>query len=189
MAHDEIALYPLILGPAWEQVDRTVRRAHLSGRVLRAQGVFAIKHGARPPARLIARLLLLPAESDSAPIHLEVTREGPGEHWSRTLGGRRMVTTQQASADGLLVERLGILEFHLRLGVVAGAITYSQEKACLRLGRWLVPLARWLAPAVSAREAAVRREGAVQVHVVITLPVVGPLLSYGGELVFEEANA
>ena len=182
------ALYPRLLGESWAELHPAVRRAHLESGPIRGTGSFQIGLGRTGWARLLARLLRLPPAAQDLATRLSVTRSLDEEIWSRTFGEHRVVTRQREASGGLLAERFGILELRLRLSVVEGGLDYRQVGAALRLGVLGLPLPRWMAPRVTARE---RPAGAdsrsTQVEVQVALPAVGDLISYSGCLVCEAA--
>jgi len=83
---------------------------------------------------------------------------------------------------------MGPIECRFGLDVDARGVTYSPSGATLALGRWRMPLPRWAAPRVRARIEDVG-DGAVSIHVQIEAPLVGIVLTYGGEIQWEEDGA
>lgn len=82
------------------------------------------------------------------------------------------------------MERVGLLELHLRVLVAGECIRFEQEKVALCLGRVAVRLPPRFGPRLRARA-----EGEGEAHFFVTVdvsaPLVGPLLSYWGTV--EEA--
>jgi Domain of unknown function (DUF4166) len=181
-------LYAELLGPAWLELAEPVRAAHASGYTLRASGRLRIGHGRTRAARWLARLLRLPRASDAADTRLVVTRSAGGEQWCRTFDDRRLDTWQYRAGDGALAERFGVLEFRFHLTASQGSLVMRQTDAAFRWGavRLRIPAA-W-APRVDAREdpAGARR---IQVHVRVTVPLVGPVLTYDGTIDIEDTAA
>lgn len=178
-------LYPRLLGPAWFDLDPVIRRMHLPGRVVIS--TFEIRHGNGLAARLVRSALRLPTPDDARDTRLVITRDARTERWTRTFGRRSLVTIQRALADGSLAERIGPLELRFRLHVVGGALSYVQAGAALTVGRWGLPLPRWIAPRVEAREE--REDGGDRAHVRVRMsaPMIGFLMSYEGCLHVETA--
>jgi hypothetical protein len=94
----------------------------------------------------------------------------------RAFPGWRFVTLQTAGR-GLLLERDGPATFGFALDVVDGAMTFETKEFRL-LG---VPLPSWAAPSV--RAVATGSEAGWTVTVRLTLPFVGDLMEYHGEVV------
>ncbi len=128
-------LYARLLGAEWAQLDETLRRAHLQGDRLCLSGTFQIRRGESWLARVVARILRLPATSEAVAARLTVLPTASGEKWIRRFGDSELMTTQTAAADGTMRERFRIIEISCRLEATSGAITYRQVGAALRLGR------------------------------------------------------
>src|SRR5215467_13279019 len=152
-------LYSKLLGASWPDLDVAIRRLHGSGGTVQAVGVFQVSHGSNWLARTLARLARLPAAGNAVDVRLQVTAQEEGEEWRRTFAGRPLVSMQSNRPDGrsngVMVERMGIVEMRLRLEVVGGALNYRTVSAALRLGSLRIPLPCWLSPYVTARERAV----------------------------------
>jgi hypothetical protein len=180
-------LYARLLGDSWDSLDDAVQRLHASGAPVHAAGVFRVRRGANWLARALARLARLPATGEAVDIQLLVTANDDGEVWRRTFAGRPLVSMQSGRPDGLLGERMGLVETRFQLKVVAGALTYQAAGAALCLGRWRVPLPRWLSPRTSATERTVGDQGRIDVSVEVQLPLLGRLIAYDGRLTCREA--
>ena len=171
------ALYPRLLGPAWLNLHAAIRSLHLTDDV--ATGRFEFHRGRSLAARLVCRALRLPSSSTALEMQLAIARDAESERWTRTLGQRLLVTTQRGLPDGTLAERFGALELRFHLHVVEGNLTYVQAGAGLMVGRLRIPLPRWIAPRVEAREACVDGQGS-HVRVEISAPGSGLVMSYEG---------
>lgn len=182
------ALYESVVGAEWQLAPVAVRRAHLHTENLLASGIFCVKHGRGLLVRLLIWLLRLPRAGPEVPVHLHVTRHPAGEGWVRQFGERRIVTVQRAVAGGLLGERFGPLEFQFRLQIDGGAVDYIQQRAVINVGKLCLPLPRGIAPQVSATESAVGTDRTF-VHVTVSLPGLGLLIEYAGELSVEGESA
>src|SRR5215210_7273485 len=92
------SLYPRIVGPAWANLSEPVRRLHAGA--LQGTGKFTVRHGERGMARLLTRLMGLPAAGVDVPVKLSVTTHKSGERWQRTFGaGTLFVTEQRAGSE------------------------------------------------------------------------------------------
>jgi hypothetical protein len=92
-----------------------------------------------------------------------------------------MTSRQFEASRCLLGEQVGIVELHFQLEAVDGALVYRQVSAKLRLGPLAVPLPKFLRPRVEAREIA-DGPGRTRVAVLLTMPLIGWLISYDGYL-------
>lgn len=173
------SLYQKLLGASWSDLAADVQAMHAAGG-LKANGRFEITHGANLAARLLAKLARLPAAGADVPVTLEVIAQAEGaEVWQRNFGGKPLVTQQTAWAGGL-VESFGLLWLLFDLRVADGALHYRQNRAWLSLGSVRVPVPRWCAPCIAAREWATTT--GTQVIVEVSLPLVGALVTYRGAI-------
>lgn len=180
------ALYPGLLGAAWEGLDAAVRRAHLDGGALEVRGRFRVWCASGWVARFLCRAMRLPPAGEEVETQLVVTGDGGRERWVRSFGGHTLVTEERAGGGGELVECLRPIELRFRLRVEAGALCFEQIGAALRLGGLRLPLPRALAPRVVAREASAEGGHRVRVTVDVWAPVVGRLFAYEGLVAQEE---
>jgi hypothetical protein len=129
----------------------------------------------------MARLMHLPEAGVDIPVRLSVNADAYGERWHRTFGagGTPFVTEQRAGESGLMIERIGWTEIRYRLEIAGGALFYRQMGTVLCMGALRLPLPRWLAPRIAARESAID-EKLTHISVEVTLPLVGRLISYKG---------
>lgn len=171
-------LYPRLLGESWHSLAEEVRSAHTVGTI--KCGRLTVAHGGSFIARMLNRFSPLPRNSGSTEVTLDIQPHRDGERWKRCFGPDEFTTFQRASA-GHLVERFGHWDLCFSLSVADAALVYDQRAAYFILGRLRIPIPRAFAPCVRARESA-HGSGQVHVHVVISLPCIGPLLSYDGHL-------
>lgn len=161
----------------------------MSSEMMRASGSFNVRHGSNAAARLLARLLRLPAAGASVHTRLVVTPTREGERWHRTFAGRDFVTYQRRTADGLMAERAGAFEILFRLDERGGMRRYRQVGFALRLGRLRIRLPRRLSPRVVGRERVSSDGSRVSVSVRVNAPLVGLLIAYGGSVEAERTGA
>jgi Domain of unknown function (DUF4166) len=180
-------LYMRVMGASWSQVAEPIQCAHRTQTVRRAHGHLRIEHGRNRLARVIARLLRLPRCSAAAETRLTVTARAGGERWERAVNGRRFDTRQYESDRSELAERFGVLEFRYRLVTAAGSLLYTQREAAFVFGFVRLRIPPRCAPLVEAREdpAGPNR---LTVNVRVVLPGVGPLITYGGLMSFEDTD-
>jgi hypothetical protein len=174
-------LYHQLLGASWNDLGEAVRRLHAEGQTVQAAGRFQVRHGDNRLTRLLVRLAGLPAAGEAVDVRLAIIPLRQGETWSRKFAGRPLVSFQSKGPDGLLAESMGPLELQFRLEILGEALVYHPEKAALRLGPLRIPLPRWLAPRISARE---NPSGPNRTHVAVevSLPVLGLLIAYNGTM-------
>src|SRR5687767_7352762 len=112
----------------------------------RAHGHLRIEHGRHPVARLLARVLRLPAAHTHADTRLVITRQTEGEEWLRTFGGRQLRTLQFHVDESTVVERYGALEFLFHVQTSNGTCVYQQREVALRIGGLRMRIPAALAP-------------------------------------------
>jgi Domain of unknown function (DUF4166) len=98
------------------------------------------------------------------------------------------VSMQSNRVDGLLAERMGIVEMRFRLEVAGGALSYKTVSASLLFGSLRIPLPYWLRPCVTAWEKAIGDMSQIHVSVDVTFPLLGRLIAYDGMLTQIEAQ-
>jgi hypothetical protein len=184
--HAATALYPRLIGKAWAELDASVQHWHDASHQVQGTGLFTVRHGQRGMARFLVWLLRLPTSGEALATRLVILRHAWGETWSRTLAGRALMTIQYQRGTDLLAERFGYLEFWFRLRVIEHALDFWHTGTACVLGPMRVPLPRWLAPRIAAREWAGLEEGSLQVAVYVSLPCIGLLLAYEGCLKRED---
>jgi hypothetical protein len=179
-------LYAQLLDASWGGLPEAIRALHTTGPGVRAHGRFRITNGTTRVSRALARVLHLPRADAAADIQLTITSDGTEESWRRTFDGVRLETRQFTAAPGVLGERIGALELRFRLEPSEHDLTYRQVGAALMLGAIRCRLPARLAPIVRAREeaAGARR---IDVHVHVTVPAAGAILTYDGAVEVEPA--
>ncbi len=173
-------LYLRLLGAAWDELDPAVQRVHTDDTLTHAEGIFPVS---RAPGRLLGLVLdaaRVPRASGAAGVRLAVACHGPAEHWCRAFEGRPLETVQSLGPGGLVVERVGALEFRFRLAVQQGDLLFRQKSLTVRLGPLWVRLPHWLAIQIAARESAAGQPDQTKVEVRVMTPGGGLLFSYRG---------
>jgi Domain of unknown function (DUF4166) len=154
---------------------------------VRGHGVLRVGHGDSRAARVFAGLLRLPAAGDAVATTLVVTPMEGGERWHRTFGTRALDTRQYPARDGGVAERFGPFELRFRLESSGGGTLYRQTGTALVLGPARLRLPGWCAPRVVAREDPAG-ERCVRIDVRVSLPAIGPVLTYAGTIHMDEAS-
>jgi hypothetical protein len=175
-------LYQRILGAEWHRLHPTLREAHFDSSARPAYGSFRVVHGKGRLARLLAGLLGLPHAAEAVPIQLEITADDRGQRWFRTFGDKKLTTLQFEAPGHLLAERFSALELRFRLVAGGNSLRYEQERAFLCIGRQRLPLPRRVSPSVSATETVATSPGRTHVAVTVSMPWIGLLIAYEGEL-------
>lgn len=174
-------LYPRLVGEVWQTLPAAVRALHEGGPQRHANGTFTVTSSPSWLGRLVIRCFGLPRPGQQLALSLVVDVGTDGEVWSRSFGGRPTVTQQYVSS-GRLAERRGPIELRFDLVVDGGRLRYASVGAWLCLGRRRVRLPRWLSPHAVATEWADTGATPMQTRIQIAVPLLGPLLEYGGAL-------
>jgi hypothetical protein len=177
-----VPLYERLLGPDWAQLDGRIRRAHTTGRGFYGTGAFRVTLGPHRAAGLVAKLLRLPTPAPNVVVQLEIESCAGGERWNRTFDGRRLNSRQYFVGPGVMRECVGCIALEFQLIVEDSRLIYQQTRAGLRIGSRLVPLPAWMLPTVSATE----ELGFTSVS--ISVPGVGPVLTYAGTIELQEGG-
>lgn len=168
------ALYPLLLGPAFESLAPQVRRIHARSGRHAYHGEVEVRRGAGLLSRLCAWATRLPPASRGA-IRVSIDSEAGRETWTRHVG-RHAMRSRLWAADGLLNERLGLVRFGFRLQAEDGGVRWR----VVRVRALGVPLpSRWFA-GVHAHES--EHEARYRFEVSASLPLAGLLVAYRGWL-------
>lgn len=175
-------LFERLLGSRWNEFSKPVRALDDPDAQVQRRGAFTICRGAHRLARLIVRLMRLPREGTDVPTELTIEPRGRGERWHRRFGDDNLVTwLRPARPDGCLAERFGIIECLVGLDVAAGGVSYRTIHAAMVIGPWRLRLPQWLAPRVDGSETPGPGDP-VHVKVQLSLPPVGVLMSYTGDV-------
>ncbi len=154
----------------------SVRALHsVRGHACHAGRVW-VERGRNPLARMCAAVAGLPPAMEDAPLRVEFSADARAETWDRDFGGHRM-SSRLRCRKGVLVERLGPLQFRFALHTADGAIYWNAIGVRL-LG--IVPLPARLFAQLRCRER--EHAGRYEFLVEATLPLLGPLIRYEGWL-------
>ena len=173
------ALFRRLLGAGtFDTLPAPLRILHLRSGTARWHGEVEVIRGRGLLSRFCAWATRLPP-AGTGPIEVEIIADEGREQWTRHVAGHAMRSRLRA-VDGLLDERLGLVDFRFRLASVDRDIVWTVAGVRV-LG--LLPLpAAWFSQ-VHARESA---DGArYRFEVVAALPLAGPLVHYRGWLEVE----
>lgn len=170
------ALFRRLLGAeTFDALPAPLRILHLrEGRAL-WHGEVEVMRGRGLLSRFCAWVTCLPPQG-TGPIAVEIIANDGREQWTRHVAGHAMRSRLWAD-DGLLDERLGLVDFRFRLTRVDHDIVWSVAGVRV-LGLLPLPVA-WFSQ-VRARESA--EDGRYRFEVVAALPLAGPLVHYRGWL-------
>ncbi len=159
------------LGEQFVALSPLIQQAHTG--TIRLQGEVFVRHG-NFIARILSRILNMPAASESVALVVDGYHEPHGMRWHRSFDGHEMQSHFQEQGD-YLIEHLGPLKLCLKLQVTAtGAVNYQLKRVSL----WGIRMPTWLAPSLVAWES--DQSGDYNFYVKISLPMVGKLIEYGG---------
>jgi hypothetical protein len=125
--------------------------------------------------RLVARLFGLPRTRGRMPLQVRFEPTARGLVWARDFGGERFASRIRRR-NGMLSERFGPIRFFFDL-------QSRGEGLAMRLRAWRMgplPLPLALAPRIEAAEW--QEAGFFRFRVSIRLPLLGPVVEYGGWL-------
>jgi hypothetical protein len=174
------ALFPMLLGREWDALDEPVRRMHGDAPRLCARGEADVGGATNLVARLLRRMVGLPAPGTRCQLGFSIEREGNREIWKRNFSGSSMRSVLD-SAGGRLRERLGPMAFLFDLHRDGDAIDWKLRSTRL-LG---IPLPRWMSGNVLSRSGS--RDGRYTFEVDVQMPLIGTLVSYRGWLEIVDA--
>ena len=158
----------------FDNLPRLVRAIHNISGDGGAAGEGAVERGRSPLAQLLGRAMGMPP-AGNYPLHVGFTEHGGRETWARDFGGHRF-RSELSACKGLLVERFGPIRFGF-------ALPSDFDGLRMELRGWSVfgvPLPRWLAPRIDARE---WQEGDhFRFAVAVSAPLAGHTVRYSGWL-------
>lgn len=173
------ALYPQLLGTAFETLPPQVQALHRDAQPCSWRGQADIRRARGVLARCVAAIIGFPKAGEAVPVTVSFAPERGGERWTRDFGGRRFSSWQRRGEgrnDYLLVERFGLID-------VAIALVVEGDRLCLVSRRWSllgVPLPKCLLPNGTTFET--ERDGQFVFDVEIAAPLIGLIVGYRGRL-------
>ncbi len=174
MQAPQSALFPPLLGTAFERLPEVVQRLHQNG-TSTYHGEVEVTRGTGWLSRVCAWAARLPP-AFAGPIRVDIECLPNAERWTRHVDGHAMRSRLWAG-DGLLCEQLGLLTFGFQLTAVGDQLRWKVKRV-RALG---LPLPNAAFGAVNAVES-IDAAGRYTFDVVASLPVVGLLVHYRGWL-------
>ncbi len=168
-------LFRRLLGNAIDALPPSLREAHDSSEDQRWSGRANIKASRNSLARLLCRMMRLPASGSDVCVTVTFERCGDGERWCRDFAGRRYESTL-SERRGLMVERMGLATNIFRVSVEDDAL-WLDLVGFHFLG---VPLPSALRPHCHAREH--EQDGLYVFDVPISLWWLGRIIRYKGRM-------
>lgn len=170
----EPTLYRRVMGEAFAQLPRQVRRMHEVNGDAGGAGVGRVVSGKDLLARFACRIMRFPPPGDY-PVHVHFTERGGAETWTRDFGGHRFKSVLSQKGPWLS-ERFGPISFLFDLRNVERGLE-------MRLRGWRffgVPLPLEMAPRIEAKET--EEAGRFRFDVRASLPFIGDVIHYSGWL-------
>lgn len=168
-------------GPAFEQLHPWLQQLHRRGGRLQGEVLLAFGGGlAGVFGRRLARRLGIPDDAGRHVLDVDISHDGASLLWDRRFNARtRMASVFHpvgAWPEGYWIERTGPVEMHLGVEIVDGGWCWRLRR--LRVHGVPVPL--WSLPRPDAGKRIV--DGRYRFFVGFSLPGLGAVLSYGGDL-------
>lgn len=168
-------------GPAFDQLDPLLQDLHRHGGRLEGDIELSFGRGlAGLLGRRLARKMGLPTQPGNHRLAVDISHDPSTLYWDRCFdGGQRMASVFQPAGhwpDGFWIERTGAIELRLGVELVNGGWFWRLRSA--RIGR--LPVPRWGLPRSEAGKIVV--DGRYRFFVAFSLPLLGRLLCYGGDL-------
>jgi uncharacterized protein YbjT (DUF2867 family) len=167
-------VYARAMGERFDALPPLVRAIHDVQADGGADGEGTVTRGRNLLARLFARIMGMPP-AGTTPLHVAFTERDGAERWTRDFGGHCFASELSARAGGV-TERFGPMRFHFDL-------PSNGEGLRMALAGWSlfgVPLPRFLAPNIAARE---WQEGdRFRFEVEVAMPLIGRIVHYTGWL-------
>lgn len=160
------------LGPLFEQLSPLVKQAHVGD--VRLVGDVKVERG-NAVARMICNVFGMPPESDGCQLIVRGEHSRDKMTWNRHFDNHVMNSNFHKQGS-YLVEKLGPVHMAMQLSVEEGALVYRLSHTRL----FGIPVPRFISPSVSAVEQ--QEENVYRFNVVVSLPVIGTLVRYFGDM-------
>jgi Domain of unknown function (DUF4166)/Saccharopine dehydrogenase NADP binding domain len=173
------SLYERILGQAWARLGPEIRQLHSVTAVSSFAGRCTVDRGRNPLAWLIATVIGFPKAGEDQSISVQLSRDGDGERWARTTGGRTFSSVQmpgRGRSEWLLRERFGPASVDMALVVEEQTLHYIVRRWAL----FGISMPLFLGPRSKAVESA--KDGKFCFDVTISHPLTGLIVRYRGLL-------
>ncbi len=128
-------------------------------------------------ARLLLRLFARHLRDGEQPLDVTLMPDGSGTIWDRRFGTGRFISRFQAGGSGFLIETFDPVTLRFWPAPDGEAISWGLQRAAV----FGLVLPSFLAPRIAAREWLAANK-AYAMSVAVTLPLLGLVLRYEGEL-------
>lgn len=170
-----MSLFRRLLGPTIDTLPPSLRAAHDACENQIWSGLAEVEASRSPLARLLCRMMRLPAPGSNVPVTVTFERHRDGERWCRDFAGQRYESTL-FERQGLMFERMGPATNIFRVSVVDGALRL--DLVAFRF--FGIPLPLRLRPHCHAREH--EQDGRYIFDVPISLWWLGRIIRYIGRM-------
>lgn len=160
------------LGGHYAKLAPIVAKAHTGNTKLK--GTVWVKQG-NFFARILCKIFAMPPQTKSVELVVYGQHDDNNMYWQREFGTFKM-NSHFIKSGTFLIEKLGPLNMYLSLAVNNGTLEYRLQKTYF----WGIPIPRFLAPTVQANEG--EHAGLYRFSVYVYLPVIGLIVSYGGDM-------
>ncbi|AXB78572.1 DUF4166 domain-containing protein [Novosphingobium sp. P6W] len=168
-------LFRRLLPGDMDALPPVLRAAHDADDRQHWEGLAHVTLSRNPIARLLCRMMKLPAQGHGVPVSVVFERLAHGERWRRIFAGRSY-RSDLTVRDGLMVERMGLATNIFRVSYGGGQIMLD-----LVAFRFLgLSLPSWLRPRCRATER--EQDGRYVFDVPVSLPLLGPIIHYTGSM-------
>jgi hypothetical protein len=174
-----LTIYQRALRERFDSLHPTLRRFLGAAGGGRASGRLQVTRFGGRLRNLAATLLGIPP-AGAYPMRLDVLPHGERQRWVRCFDCH-VLKTRQSECRGLLVEASGPASLGFELTVQEGALLFRPRRAWVFGLR--VPL--WLAPHIEADNWP-NEAGGWRVRVHFSVPLLGPVAEYAGDVTVEE---
>lgn len=170
-----MTLYQKILGEQFYELAKPLQLFHSRVDGASASGYVEFKRGRNYFAKLIGIALCLPVSSKKTLVELKVQANTEYELWIRNFGGKHAVS-KQFLKDGLLFEKAGCTRVAMKVTSTDGNIYFESVQFFIGV----IKFPKIFSPQINA----VVKQSQTGWHfkVEISLKVIGPILSYFGEM-------
>lgn len=169
------SLFRHLLPGDMDALPPVLRAAHDADDMQQWEGLAHVTLSRNPLARLLCRMMKLPAQGHGVPVAVVFERLAHGERWQPTFAGRSY-RSDLTVRDGLMMERMGLATNIFRVSFDDGQIVLDLEGF-----RFLgLPLPPWLRPRCRATER--EQDGRYLFDVPVSLPLLGRVIHYTGSM-------
>lgn len=109
--HGGPALFPSVLGSAFDGLPRIVRRAH-GGGVVRLSGTATVTRGEHWSVGPLAAIAALPPTAERCALEVDILTTPDGERWTRRYGMSHVMRSTLQARTGEVIESIGPVRLH-----------------------------------------------------------------------------